>query len=45
MGPNTTPLLSEYLLTVVMDRDENGTLSIVGIADYRAEIERVMEGN
>ena len=40
MGPNTTPLLSEYLLTVVLDRDENGTLSIVGIADYAIEISR-----
>jgi hypothetical protein len=40
MGPNTTPLISEYLLTVVLDRDENGTLSIVGIADYTVEISR-----
>jgi len=40
LGPNTTPLISEYLLTVVMDRDENGTLSIVGIADYAVEIPR-----
>ena len=39
-GPNTTPLLSEYLLTVVLERDENGTLSIVGIADYTVEISR-----
>ena len=40
MGPNTSPLLSEYLLTVVLERDENGTLSIVGIADYTVEISR-----
>jgi hypothetical protein len=40
MGPNTTPLLSEYLLTVVLERDGNGTLSIVGIADYTVVIPR-----
>ena len=39
-GPNTTPLLSEYLLTIVVDRDADGNLSIVGIADYNVEIIR-----
>ena len=39
-GPNTTPLFSEYLLTIVVDRDADGNLSIVGIADYNVEIIR-----
>ena len=39
-GPNTTPLFSEYLLTIVVDRDADGSLSIVGIADYNVEIIR-----
>ena len=39
-GPNTTPLFSEYLLTIVVDRDVDGNLSIVGIADYNVEIIR-----
>ena len=39
-GPNTTPLLSEYLLTIVVDRDTDGNLSIVGIADYNIEVTR-----
>lgn len=40
MGPNPTPLLSEYLLTVVLERDGNGTLNIVAIADYTIVIPR-----
>ena len=39
-GPNTPPLLSEYLLTIVMDRDADGNLSIVGIADYNVQVTR-----
>jgi hypothetical protein len=39
-GPNTTPLFSEYLLTVVVDRDADGNLSIVGIADYNVQVTR-----
>ena len=39
-GPNTTPLLSEYLLTIVVDRDADGNLSIVGIADYNVQVTR-----
>ena len=39
-GPNTTPLFSEYLLTIVVDRDVDGTLSIVGIADYNVQVTR-----
>ena len=39
-GPNTTPLLSEYLLTIVVDRDADGNLSIVGIADYNVQVSR-----
>ena len=34
VGPNTPSLLSEYLLTIVVDRDDDGQLSIVGIPDY-----------
>jgi len=39
-GPNTTPLLNEYLLTIVVDRDTDGNLSIVGIPDYNVMINR-----
>ena len=39
-GPNTTPLFSEYLLTIVVDRDADGNLSIVGIADYNVQVTR-----
>ena len=39
-GPNTTPLLNEYLLTIVVDRDTDGTLSIVGIPDYNVMTNR-----
>jgi hypothetical protein len=39
-GPNTAPLFSEYLLTIVVDRDADGNLSIVGIADYNVQVTR-----
>ena len=39
-SPNsyTSPIISEYLLTVVVDRNEDGTLSVVGITDHNVEI-------
>ncbi|MAS31313.1 MAG: hypothetical protein CMA39_00250, partial [Euryarchaeota archaeon] len=39
-GPNTPILLSEYLLTIVVERGEDGDLSIVGIADYTVQVTR-----
>jgi len=39
-GPYTTPLLNEYLLTIVVDRNEDGSISIVGMADYTVEVSR-----
>ena len=39
-GPYTTPLLNEYLLTIVVDRNEDGNFSIVGMADYTVEVSR-----
>ena len=38
--PNTTPLLNEYLLTIVVDRDTDENLRIVGIPDYDVMINR-----
>ena len=41
-SPNSyaSPIISEYLLTIVVDRNENGDLSIVGITDHNVEIIR-----
>ena len=36
-GSYTAPLLNEYLLTIVVDRNEDGNISIVGIADYTVD--------
>lgn len=39
-GPNTTPLINEYLLTIVVDRNDDGSFSIVGMADYTVDVSR-----
>jgi len=39
-GPKTPLLLSEFLLTIVVERDDNGNLSIVGIPDYTVLVTR-----
>ena len=41
-SPNsyTDPIISEYLLTIVVDRDEDGNLAIVGLTDHNVEISR-----
>ena len=39
-GPNTTPLINEYLLTIVVDRNADGNFSIIGMADYTVEVSR-----
>ena len=41
-SPNsyTDPIISEYLLTIVVDRDEDGDLAIVGLTDHNVEISR-----